>query len=57
MLPNSHDMNEEPRAGYGQPSAWSQRLGAGLAAASCCLLVLEHSVNRLNRGIPKRDWM
>ena len=40
MLPNSHDMNEEPRAGYGQPSAWSQRLGAGLAAASCCLLVL-----------------
>lgn len=33
-------MDDGRRAGYGQSSAWSRRIGAGLAAAICCLLML-----------------
>lgn len=33
-------MDDGRGAGYGQPSVWARRLGAGLAAATCCLLML-----------------
>ncbi|WP_234002502.1 energy transducer TonB family protein [Sphingopyxis sp. MG] len=40
MRPRWTGKDDGRRAGYGQPSAWSRRLGAGLAAATCCLLML-----------------
>lgn len=40
MCPRWTGKDDGRRAGYGQPSAWSRRLGAGLAAATCCLLML-----------------
>ncbi len=40
MRPRWIGKDDGRRAGYGQPSAWSRRLGTGLAAAICCLLML-----------------
>ena len=40
MRPRWIGKDDGRRAGYGRPSVWSRRLGAGLAAVTCCLLML-----------------
>lgn len=40
MRSGRKSLTEGRRTGYGRSPAWSRRWGAGLAAASCCLLML-----------------
>ncbi|HEY9090698.1 TonB family protein [Parasphingorhabdus sp.] len=51
-------LTEGRGTGYGQSPAWPQRWGAGLAAASCCLLMLaaiDANLSGLVQSVPHRE--